>query len=335
MVDELHGKARLLYEAAEQLGWTDPKKIAARAQSLERGLPAEDELCAVFHWLGRCRLAHKLDQAGYPPGSTERYRVPDLLVVFDVNGDDVPVLIEVKASNERNLDWSPKFMAAHQRYAALLGLPLLVAWKYHSFWVLFDAAHMQPSPTNHKIKWIDAIKENLLGVLAGDFSFSFREGVGFHMSIKKEGPLEEGNGFRGVIDDAYIADPEGNRHNGGGGIFQLFLCLDQEATVMETETHAVQSFIISSSEAAEFAHRAMVKLLSTFSASGPNQTVLWRQILARNLLPRIGDGPHQAAQNALEARLLRHVIQQLPRTMPPFLVKRGLKAAANTATEPN
>jgi len=96
-VDAGH-KARVLFEAAEQMGYSNPAEIAEFAKRLDRGLPAEDELSVVFHWLGQCRLVHKLDQFPYPPGVWQEYRVPDLLAVFDVGGHHQPVLIEVKTS---------------------------------------------------------------------------------------------------------------------------------------------------------------------------------------------------------------------------------------------
>lgn len=87
----------VLFEAAERLGWSGPARIAERARRLARGLPAEDELCVVFRWLGRCKLVHKLDQLPYPPDARHLYGVPDLLAVFDVDGTAVPALIEVQA----------------------------------------------------------------------------------------------------------------------------------------------------------------------------------------------------------------------------------------------
>jgi hypothetical protein len=124
---ELRG--RLLLEAAQKVGWSDAGDIADFVRRLERGLPAEDELCVIFNWLGRCRLVHKLDQFPYPPGVWSQYRVPDLFAVFDVDGTTVPVLIEVKTSADNVLSWKPEYVEALQRYADLFRLPLLVAWK--------------------------------------------------------------------------------------------------------------------------------------------------------------------------------------------------------------
>src|SRR5215212_6336828 len=103
--------ARLIFEAAEHLGWgSDAASIAQRVRGLQRGLPAEDELMVLLHWLGKCRLVHKLDQPGYPPESRDYFRVPDLFAVFRHNGNDVPVHIEVKVTDDDRLSWTPAYL---------------------------------------------------------------------------------------------------------------------------------------------------------------------------------------------------------------------------------
>ena len=311
-------KARLLFEAAEQSGWSSPAEIAEFAKRLERGLPAEDELSVVFHWLGQCRLVHKLDQFPYPPGVWEQYRVPDLLAVFDVGGHHHSVLIEVKTSVDGVLSWKPDYLSSLQRYASLLGLPLLVGWKHRTFWTLFEAEHFRLATSNLKISFEDAMKQSLLGVLAGDFSFCFRPGTGLHIQFRKLG--EAADGFEAVIEDAYISDTDGRRHSGAGGVLQLFLCIDQEPSVVETDTDVFQSFVIPTNQQAEFAHRTLITLLNTFTQK--QQPLSWRQILAKNQLPSLSGGPLQAARNALDAGLLQQVINQRPQMMPESL-KRG------------
>jgi Holliday junction resolvase len=307
--------ARLIFEVAEQLGSANPAEVVEFAKRLERGLPAEDELSVVFHWLGQCRLVHKLDQFPYPPDVWEQYRVPDLLAVFDVGGQHYPVLIEVKKSVDNALSWKPDYLSSLQRYASLLGLPLLVGWKHRTFWTLFEAKHFREATTNFKISFEDAMKQNLLGILAGDFSFSFRPGTGMHVRIRK---LKEAtHGFDGVIEEAYFSNAHGRRHSGGGGVLQFFLCIDQELSVVETDTEVLQSFVIPTDQQAEFAHRAMVTMLSTFTEA--QQAFSWRQVLVQNRLPNLSGGPRQAAKNASDAGFLQRVVKQRPQTIPEFL----------------
>ena len=100
--------ARLVQEALTQLGWAaDPKRIAARVYRLNLGLPREDEFSVVCTWLGRCDLIHKLDQSQTPTKSRCTFQVPDLLPVFRHEDRAVPVLVEVKSSNDNSLSFQP------------------------------------------------------------------------------------------------------------------------------------------------------------------------------------------------------------------------------------
>ena len=309
-------RAHLVFEAVERLGWSDPAGIAAFVKRLERGLPAEDELCVVFHWLGQCRLVHKLDQFPYPPGVWKQYRVPDLLAGFEMSEQHYPVLIEVKASVRDFLSWKPDYLSSLQRYADLLGLPLLVAWKHRTFWTLFEARHLRPAPTRLKISFEGAMKESLLGVLGGDFSFCFRAGTGMHIRIRKLEQMTDG--FKSVmIEEAYLLTPDGHRHTGAGGILQLFLCIEQEPSITETDTEVLQSFVISTDEHAEFAHRALVTLLGAFTQG--KKPASWREVLLQSQLPHLPGSPRLAANNALAAGFLRLGMNLRPHTMPEFL----------------
>jgi Holliday junction resolvase len=311
----ISSKARLVLDASERLKWSDAAKVAQLVKRLERGLPAEDELCVLFRWLGRCKLVHKLDQFPYPPDLWKQYRAPDLLAAFDVEGRLHPVLIEVKTKAKEALSWRPDYLGALQSYADLLKLPLLIAWKHHTFWTLFEAKHMRVSRKNFKMTFEDAMRQNLFGILAGDFSFSFRTGTGLHIRFRKLGSTADG--FHGVIEEAYMSNPEGHRHNGGGGIMLLFTCLEQESSLVETDTDALQSFVIEN-QTSEFAHRALGRLLGVFT----KKPTSWRQVLQREQLPLLSVGPRQAAQNALDAGFLRYGLNQRPVTMPEFLMRQ-------------
>ncbi len=312
---DAQARARLLYEAAERLGWSDSSEIAEFVHRLERGLPAEDELSVVFHWLGQCRLVHKLDQFPYPPEVWKEYRVPDLLAVFNVDGKHYPVLIEVKTSVSNSISWKQEYLSSLERYADLVRLPLLIGWKHHSFWTLFEAKHLRRATRNLKISFIDAMKENLLGILAGDFSFTFRPGTGMHIRTRKLKKTTDG--FDGIIEEAYLSTADGRRHTGTGGILQFFLCIDQEPSAVETDTDVLQSFVISTDQQSEFAHRALVTILGAFTET--QQPFSWRQVLVQNQLPCLSGGPRQAAKSALDQGFLHIVINQRPRTMPGFL----------------
>ena len=88
----------------------------------------EDEFAATVCWLGNCAGIHRIDQAPMPlPNLTDRMRAPDF-IAFPIVGDKpVPVLIEVKASNHKYLDWTERYRLSLMRFAQYLNLPLLVA----------------------------------------------------------------------------------------------------------------------------------------------------------------------------------------------------------------
>lgn len=127
----------------------------------------------IFHWLGRCKLVHKLPQLIYPTGASDQFQVPDLLAAFEVDGTVVPVLVEVTDFWAGGiLIWEPAYVDLLQRYAKLLGLPLLIALKYVNLWTLFEVRHLRKMKDKLTISPPEAMGETLLGLLAGDFSFS-------------------------------------------------------------------------------------------------------------------------------------------------------------------
>jgi hypothetical protein len=232
----------LISEAIQQLGLdTDPQALTKRIRVLQVGLPAEDEFSVILTWLGRCRLVHKLDQLQSPRLSRERWAVPDLLAVFDYDGHDVPVLIEVKTTpfSNNELSWKPAYRSAMMAYASMLNLPLLIAWRYGTFWTLFDARHLTVSPVRYKIDWLGAMKQTLMTELAGDFSFSLRPGCGMHFRMRK---LETtADGFHVRIEEAYWQNAAGQRFKKADGVFPLFLCLEQESVSEDDGEFLTQS----------------------------------------------------------------------------------------------
>ena len=100
----------------------------------------------------------------------------------------------------------------------------------------------------------------------------------------------------------------------------MFTCLEHESMVQEDETHVVQSFVITEGEHAEFAHRALVTLLTTFGNADPLD---WHQVLLRKQLPLLFTSPQQAVENAFEAAFIQYKINIRPKTWPTFIGKRG------------
>src|SRR5437899_4236167 len=179
--------AHLIHEALTQLSWgADAKRIATRIWRLNIGLPREDEFSVVCGWLGQCELIHKLDQKQTPRQSSNSFQVPDLLAIFRLKTRRIPVLIEVKSKKDNILSFWPDYYEKLKNYADSVGLPLLIAWKFHGMWVLFDSSHLRKAQSNLNVRFDLAIGENLLGVLAGDFSYSLYPNSGLHLRIRKD-----------------------------------------------------------------------------------------------------------------------------------------------------
>jgi Holliday junction resolvase len=317
--------ARIIYEALQSTGWSaDPEAVASHVRGLQRGLPAEDEFATVLSWLGRCRLLHKLDQFQVPPESNDRFRVPDLLAVFDIGHKEMAVLIEVKSRQKQKLSWTARYLDALRNYGEVVGLPVLVAWKYFNVWSLFDVSHFKLAKTNYHIRFGEAMKENLLGLLAGDFAFVMQPGVGLHLLIEKEvleGVEETESGrsekWKGTVAKAYFTDGDGYHLSKlSGGVWPLFLASPFVAMTHDEGTHVLQSFVIQEEATIEFAHRAVTTLLQIGT---PEETEIdWRRVLKKNAVPTSAQTLRIAAAGGLSSRLVKYVFDVQPKTMPSF-----------------
>ena len=309
--------ARLIFEAAEQLGWgSDAAAIAERVRGLERGLPAEDELMVLLHWLGRCRLVHKLDQAAYPPNIRADFRVSDLFAVFRHNEKDVSVYIEVKVTENDWLSWTPAYIQALRAYGELTGTPVLVAWKRLGFWMLVELRHFRPVVTNLALTFRDAMRNSLMGVLAGDFSVSLQPAVGTHLSMRKLEDLGDGR-WHLEIDDAYHTDRLGGRHGNVPGLMALLMCIDHETTTDESDTHFTERFVVQTSDAAEMAHRCLVKVIEVFASH--EESGRWRGFIqGQQRLPALVSSFRETVEG-LMPDFVHHIINFVPVERPQFL----------------
>jgi Holliday junction resolvase len=312
--------ARLFYEAIQQLGaGADSAAIIERVRRLQLGLPAEDEFSLILSALGRCRTVHKLDQFQSPRQSSKELQVPDLLAVFRHKDRDVPVLIEVKSEKEQTLSWRSDYKDALDAYARAVRLPLLVAWKHKTFWVLFEARHLRKAVTNFNINFADALRHTLMTELAGDFSFSLKPGCAMRLTIRKLSS-DTGSGFRGRIERVRWVNGDGKEFENAPGVFPLFMCLDQDSLLEEDGDLFVQSFVIPDEPRSEFAHRALGTLLRVSLGSDDPH---WRELLQRPALPKMAQVDFRAAANqALEMGFLRYGINIVPSEMPAFLADR-------------
>ncbi|MCF7816562.1 MAG: hypothetical protein K9M54_01670 [Kiritimatiellales bacterium] len=311
----------LVYEALSELGWhADAKRLANRIACLHIGLPREDEFAVVCSWLGRCVLIHKLNQHVAPKNSSDTFRIPDLLAVFRVDGKEIPVLVEVKSKQSRTLSFRHDYYAGLKRYADTVRLPILVAWKYNGLWTLFDIEHMVLAKTNFNVTFEKAMAEGLLGILAGDFSYSLAKGAGLHIRMRKDELISELQGcqkWKAVIDDTYHTDGSGQeRRDLSPAVQSLFFAHTLEESEIHSATHVHMHFTIGEDKN-KFAHMSLVRLLNWQEPT--DRSVDWRSVATRPVtIPGVTDF-EKSAEEAMREKLVTHIFHFKPQTIPRFL----------------
>lgn len=315
--------ARLIQDVLSELGWSaQPEAIAQDVRRLDIGLSLEDEFSVVCAWLGRCELLHKLDQLQVPPGSRTEFQVPDLLATFHTSKS--PLLIEVKSHNENTLSFKPDYLRRLQKYAELLNLPLLIAWKWHGLWILFDVQHLKLADRNFNISYSTAMRENLLGALAGDVAYKIGAGAGIHLRMRKDrligkeqhpdGHTEE---WLATFDDVAFSDYEGARRTELDPEVQaLFFTWDLQEREEHTESHVYQHFV-AGDEGILYAHMALVRLLGWELPA--DERPHWRRLLRSERVTKNVANFSLALDKALTEKIVSHVFHQRPQSLPRYL----------------
>jgi Holliday junction resolvase len=323
--------ARLIQDVLAELGWSaDPAEVARSVRRLDIGLPAEDEFSVVCAWLGNCELLHKLDQQQVPVASRAKFQVPDLLARFTTQTNSVPVLIEVKSKQGNTLSFQPDYLERLIKYSELVGMPLLIAWKYHSLWMLFEVKHLRKAKKNFNIALSAAARENLLGMLAGDVAYKIGAGAGIHLRFRKDRLIsieKSGEGWterwQMTIDDVAFSNYDGTRLTDlGTDVQSLFTAWDLEDHEEHTESHIFQRFI-AGHEGMQFAHTALVRLLNWASPGADRPH--WRSLLRKEQVVANVANFSAALENAFRQKIVSHIFHFQPHAVPDFLpaVRRG------------
>lgn len=316
---------RLIQNALAELGYeVDTEAVTEQVRRLDIGLPAEDEFSVVCTWLGKCQLLHKLDQQQVPIASKQEFQVPDLLAKFSTQIGKAPVLIEVKSKKEKYLSFKPEYLEHLQNYSNLVGMPLLVAWKFHNFWMLFEAKHMKKARKNFNITLETAMRENLLGVLAGDVAYKIGAGAGIHMRFRKDkmlGAEKSDDGYTEqwatTIDDVSFTDSEGSHRTSlDGDVQSLFTTWDLEEKAEHTDSN-IALHLVAGTEGIQFAHMALVRLLSWESPH--HDRPHWRGILRREQVTANVASFGAALDAGIREKVVSHILHPKPHAIPDFL----------------
>jgi len=316
--------ARLFQDAIAELGWdADPVAIAEQVRRLNIGLPAEDEFAVLCAWLGKCDLIHKLDQAQGPSSSRDRFQVPDFLASFSTA--TTPVLVEVKSKASKTLSFRSDYYERLSNYAGLVGLPILVAWKFHSLWTVFELRQMRKAVSNYNIRFEEAMTQSLLCSLVGDVGYRIGSGAGMHLHFMKENLLdihaneeERSSTWMVRFDSITFTDYlGGNALSLSDEVQELFKTWDLSERDADSDTHVTKSFVASDRDGMQFAHTALVRLLDWETAEG--ESANWRGLARQEKILRSISDFRSVLKKALEERIVDTIIDIRPKEMPAFL----------------
>jgi hypothetical protein len=302
---------------------TTIESLAERIRGLQAGLLPEDEFATMVCWLGNCGGINRIGQAPMPiPAFTEKVRAPDFIAFPFVDGKPLPVLVEVKSSHQRAIKWSESYRRSLARFAELLKLPLLVAWKCGDLWFLVDHRHFVKNVTGYRLTLEQAFREDLSCVLFRNLRIQMNPELAMILDMEM---LDE------VPGDADTLLPAGMlslkiKHAGfyclGAEIkdtnafaFSLFLATPDETEFRRTGKQTCQNIFRPIDQTGFSLSNVLVTQLSLGRSQQP---LNWHRILTEPL-PSSGLELRQSLQEAIDQGFVRYVMDIIPNTWPDFL----------------
>jgi len=299
----------------------DPAALAEKIQRVHKGFSAEHEFAAIASWLGKCSLISQLDNVLH---TSATYRAPDFLVVANHKGQDVPFLVEVKSNDTDKLVWSANYLESLQVFAALVKLPLLVAWKRGRLWVLVDSALMLKRVTAFHLPFEEAIKNSLMSALFGNVWIRFAEEFRLELTMKMMGEVDfaaellpEGT-YTFQIEDAAVWGSKGRLTRDQEKQMWWFLATAYSETHFDrTKDVATQQFRADSESMFNLSDVLVTQLLWD---KGEEESIDWVSEIRKGL-PKPKLDLHTLLSRALDVGAVRYVFDQVPQIIPEFLGK--------------
>jgi Holliday junction resolvase len=318
--------AHRVIEAIENAGNSieDEKAFISRLRHVQYGLNAETECCVIFAWLGNCCLVHKISAKGYVP---ENMKVPDLLAVFEKNGQILRAFVEVKSTEDLKLRWTDEYYTKLQNYSNMMGYPLLLSWKARPFgqWTLLDPA--TPGVVkDERIDFCDAMTQNLMGLIAGDFIVVPKPGIGLHFDgqiLKKERISKSQSNVIMRITGCFWGDSKRNKlRNLSRSEIALIMMLannqyyDEKG---ETVKWGYTTLDVHSKEQNSVSAQDLLRFLVGFSKKD-NEAIPWRDVLQElnDTIPR--DDLLTDLSNNIGSTV-RYILYQNPKTKSTVLTQ--------------
>jgi hypothetical protein len=194
---------------------------------------------------------------------------------------------------------------------------------------LVDLDRFQLGESNYKLTFENAMKGNLLGLLAGDFMVKFQGGLAMQLSLKTIETLQsderQDNNVTEIvarIDDACFVNPSGERINTlGPGLWPLFLATDHEEDVVVTEEGYLIKYVISPDVLGCWTHVALTTLIAMQEGMIDTDVPFpWRNVLRTQKFPVSITDIAVSASEGIQKGLVRYVIHQHPDITPAFLL---------------
>lgn len=336
MTDPLDSKtiAKLafgLYSHVFQSGESqiDGEAIVERLKRIRAGFVPETEFFSIVSWLGNCSGIFRLDQTPMPIEAKVEMRAPDFVAFVKHNDRVVPLLIEVKKSDEEKLVWSEAYLNSLKAFSDTLKLPLLVAWKWHDTWLLVDHSIFKKHTTAYHLTKEVAFTENLMSMAFGNVHVQMDHEMEFAMeallldstlknttSIPPAGAYNiqiKGATFRrsGVARKISDVEPE---------LFLLFLTAPSENRVEMISEKAIE--IIYNPEA-ETSFSLSDVLLTFLFMTHQEEQLDWDKILREGPFSSSGTQFREALNLGFENGFVRYVFEQVPQTMPPYFASEA------------
>ena len=219
-----------------------------------------------------------------------------------------------------------------KRYSDLLGLPLLVACKYRlqemhtAYWTLFETGVFLKPHKNFQMPFDQAMKENLLGQLAGDFAVDIQAGVGIRIRVfplgdktKWKKAYYEQQDIFGKVEVCYV-DKDGNPIEAGDrrlspgslAIIQCALSLSESHSYL-ADTYIDMEWKLQRNQLI-FAHQ-MFQMLLAYDLS-VDEEIRWSNILRQGDFPVPSSDVHKAAE---DESISGSILHQIPHTSPASL----------------
>lgn len=295
--------------------------VAKRIQRIRAGLAPEIGFMASVNWLSNVVAIHRLDQTPLPRYyDGDEIEPPDLLAVVQYQHKLIPVLIEVKTTNDKQLVWREDYLHKFQRYAEIVQMPLLVAWKRWHIWSLFEANHFQKKVSAYHIDFNTAMRQTLMGILFGDALVNLHERFQMFIDAVTEETIPDHHdfipesGYRMTIKNAgfMIDKKEVKVSRELSWIFHLGAVKDE---ISRTGDHSIRiEFAPDNNNAFSLSH--LWYKVATFGAKDKEPD--WEQIMRKPLSISIGDVRRELS-TGMETGIVQHVATISPNTVPDFL----------------